>query len=65
VDLADVAAVIGGLHPAYTGGPFNYLRQIGLAALSDRLAAASAEYRQRFAVPEFQPALLERLLKRA
>ncbi|PKO88883.1 MAG: hypothetical protein CVU18_05995 [Betaproteobacteria bacterium HGW-Betaproteobacteria-12] len=44
---------------------FNYLRQIGLAALSDRLAAASAEYRQRFAVPEFQPALLERLLKRA
>jgi len=64
VDLADVAAVIGGLHPAYTGGPFNYLRQIGLAPLSSRLATASDDFRQSFAVPEFQPALLERLLKK-
>lgn len=65
VDVADVAAVIAGLHPAYTGGPFNYLRQLGLENLSSRVAAASIEYRQLFAVPEFLPALLERLLKKA
>ncbi|MBS0368900.1 MAG: enoyl-CoA hydratase/isomerase family protein [Proteobacteria bacterium] len=65
VDLADVAAVIAGLHPAYSGGPFNYLRQLGLENLSSRVAAASAEYRQLFAVPEFLPALLDRMLKKA
>lgn len=64
VDLADVAAVIAGLHPAYSGGPFTYLRQLGLENLSSKVAAASAEYRQLFAVPEFLPALLERMLKK-
>ena len=65
VDLADVVAVIAGQHPAYSGGPFNYLRQLGLEKLSSRVAATSAEYRQLFAVPEFLPALLERMLKKA
>lgn len=35
-ELADVAAVIGGLFPSYAGGPFTHARQIGAAALAKR-----------------------------
>lgn len=65
VDLADVAAVIAGFHPAYSGGPFNYLRQMGLENLSSRVAAASSQFHQLFAAPELLPAFLERILKKA
>jgi 3-hydroxyacyl-CoA dehydrogenase/enoyl-CoA hydratase/3-hydroxybutyryl-CoA epimerase len=51
-DLADVAAVIAGLHPAYTGGPFNYLRQCGAASLRLRSAAAAAREPRLFALPK-------------
>ena len=39
VELIDVAAVLAGLHPAYTGGPFTYLMQTGREKM---MAAASA-----------------------
>lgn len=39
--LVDVAAVLAGLHPAWTGGPYNYLREIGHDAIQDRIAAQS------------------------
>jgi len=39
-ELADVAAVIGGLFPPYAGGPFNYLKQRGLKNLRDQAAVA-------------------------
>jgi 3-hydroxyacyl-CoA dehydrogenase/enoyl-CoA hydratase/3-hydroxybutyryl-CoA epimerase len=48
--IADSAAVIAGLHPPYTGGPFSYLRQRGAAAI--RGAATAAGPRGLFAVPE-------------
>lgn len=50
-DLADVAAVIGGLHAAYTGGPYNYLRQLGGGAVRARAAAAEGKDAKLFAVP--------------
>jgi len=33
-ELADVAAVVGGLFPSYAGGPFTHARQLGAAALA-------------------------------
>ena len=50
-DLADVAAVIGGLHAAYTGGPYNYLRQVGGAAVRARATAGACKDAHLFAVP--------------
>ena len=50
-ELADVAAVIGGLHAAYTGGPFNYIRQLGGGAVRARAAAAEGKDAALFAVP--------------
>ena len=41
-ELADVAAVIGGLFPPYAGGPFNFLQQSGLEKLRLQAASASA-----------------------
>ncbi|WP_293373257.1 enoyl-CoA hydratase-related protein [Nevskia sp.] len=49
-ELADVAAVIGGLFPSYAGGPFTYARQIGAAALA-RLAGDDAAIAAFFAEP--------------
>jgi 3-hydroxyacyl-CoA dehydrogenase / enoyl-CoA hydratase / 3-hydroxybutyryl-CoA epimerase len=37
--IADSAVVIAGLHPPYTGGPFEYLRQRGAAAIRQAAAA--------------------------
>ncbi|MBL6750042.1 MAG: enoyl-CoA hydratase/isomerase family protein [Nevskia sp.] len=51
IALADVAAVISGLHPAYTGGPYNYLRQSTAAELRKRAAVAAVRNAELFAVP--------------
>lgn len=52
ISLSDSAAVIAGLHPPHTGGPFEYLRQRGPAAI--RLAAAESLRRHGalFALPD-------------
>jgi 3-hydroxyacyl-CoA dehydrogenase/enoyl-CoA hydratase/3-hydroxybutyryl-CoA epimerase len=50
-DLADTAAVIAGVHPAYTGGPFNYLRECGEADVRARAGRAAARNPDLFAVP--------------
>lgn len=49
-ELADVAAVIGGLFPSYAGGPFTYARQIGPSALA-KLAGDDAAIAAFFAEP--------------
>ncbi len=49
-ELADVAAVIGGLFPSYAGGPYTYARQIGAAALA-KLAGDDAAIAAFFAEP--------------
>jgi 3-hydroxyacyl-CoA dehydrogenase / enoyl-CoA hydratase / 3-hydroxybutyryl-CoA epimerase len=51
-DLADVAAVIAGFAPAYTGGPFAYLRQCGFADVRARAKRAGQEYGALFDIPE-------------
>jgi 3-hydroxyacyl-CoA dehydrogenase/enoyl-CoA hydratase/3-hydroxybutyryl-CoA epimerase len=58
IELADVAAVIAGLHPAYTGGPFNYLRQCGLDGLRSGTAERDLAL---FRVPDCLPALIAHL----
>ncbi len=50
-ELADVAVVLSGLYPSYTGGPFNYLRQIGSEALRRRAIEAAPKCAWMFAVP--------------
>jgi 3-hydroxyacyl-CoA dehydrogenase/enoyl-CoA hydratase/3-hydroxybutyryl-CoA epimerase len=65
--IADSAAVIAGLHPPYTGGPFEYLRQRGAAAIREaaailEAAPASGGHRGHlFAVPERLDELLAAL----
>lgn len=49
-ELADVAAVVGGLFPSYAGGPFTHARQIGAAALA-KLAGNDAAIAAFFAEP--------------
>jgi hypothetical protein len=49
--LADTAAVIAGFHPAYTGGPFTYLRQSAASNLRHRAHRARAEFGELFATP--------------
>jgi len=49
-ELADVAAVIGGLFPSYAGGPFTHARQIGAAALT-KLVGDDAAIAAFFAEP--------------
>ncbi|MET0986339.1 MAG: hypothetical protein ABW034_13125, partial [Steroidobacteraceae bacterium] len=49
--LADSAAVIGGLHPAYTGGPFCYLRQRPLSTIRAAAARAAVTHPEQFALP--------------
>jgi 3-hydroxyacyl-CoA dehydrogenase/enoyl-CoA hydratase/3-hydroxybutyryl-CoA epimerase len=53
--LVDTAAVIAGVHPAYTGGPFNYLHACGPADVRARAARASARSPELFAVPSRLP----------
>jgi 3-hydroxyacyl-CoA dehydrogenase/enoyl-CoA hydratase/3-hydroxybutyryl-CoA epimerase len=51
-DLADVAAVIAGFAPAYTGGPFAYLRQCSCADVRARAQRAAREYGALFDIPK-------------
>jgi 3-hydroxyacyl-CoA dehydrogenase/enoyl-CoA hydratase/3-hydroxybutyryl-CoA epimerase len=51
VEIADVAAVLSGMHPAYTGGPFNYLRQMGAARIQAKAAEAAQRPSSLFSVP--------------
>ena len=51
VDTADVAAVLSGMHPAYTGGPFTYLCQSGLAEIKVRTAEAAQRQESLFSLP--------------
>jgi 3-hydroxyacyl-CoA dehydrogenase / enoyl-CoA hydratase / 3-hydroxybutyryl-CoA epimerase len=50
--IADSAAVIAGLHPPYTGGPFEYLRQRGAAAIRSAAAASHESNASLFQVPD-------------
>jgi 3-hydroxyacyl-CoA dehydrogenase / enoyl-CoA hydratase / 3-hydroxybutyryl-CoA epimerase len=50
--IADSAAVIAGLHPPYTGGPFEYLRQRGAAAVRSAAAASHGAPASLFRVPD-------------
>ncbi len=60
-ELADVAVVSAGIAPAYSGGPFTYLKQFGLDKVTADAASAAASDAQLFAAP----ADLERFLKTA
>jgi hypothetical protein len=50
--LADTAAVIAGFMPAYTGGPFAYLRHCGFADVWARANRAGQEYGALFDIPD-------------
>jgi 3-hydroxyacyl-CoA dehydrogenase/enoyl-CoA hydratase/3-hydroxybutyryl-CoA epimerase len=52
VDLADVACVIAGVHPSFTGGPFNYLRQLGSDRIRAKARSASERSGLAFRVPD-------------
>ena len=58
IENADVAAVLSGMHPAFTGGPFTYLRQTGF----EQIAAKAAHAAQRHSTALFSlPSGLESL----
>jgi 3-hydroxyacyl-CoA dehydrogenase/enoyl-CoA hydratase/3-hydroxybutyryl-CoA epimerase len=50
--IADSVAVTAGLHPAYTGGPFNYLKQRGVTAITADARKASARHGDAFEIPD-------------
>jgi 3-hydroxyacyl-CoA dehydrogenase/enoyl-CoA hydratase/3-hydroxybutyryl-CoA epimerase len=50
-ELADVAVVTAGLYPSYTGGPFNYTRQLGLENLLRRAHDAAPKKPMLFEWP--------------
>jgi 3-hydroxyacyl-CoA dehydrogenase/enoyl-CoA hydratase/3-hydroxybutyryl-CoA epimerase len=58
--IADSAAVVAGLVPAYTGGPFTYLCQRGASAVRARAAEAARLRQSLFAVSDSLEALLAR-----
>lgn len=51
VETADVAAVLSGMHPAYTGGPFTYLRQTGLTQIQTKAEDAAQRHQSLFRLP--------------
>jgi hypothetical protein len=59
--IADAATVIAGFHPAYTGGPFNYLVERGAAAVAAQAAIAAERHGPAFAVSGELAALLSEL----
>jgi 3-hydroxyacyl-CoA dehydrogenase/enoyl-CoA hydratase/3-hydroxybutyryl-CoA epimerase len=50
-ELADVACVIAGFSPPYTGGPFTYLRQLDFADLRARASRAAQRHGRLFEMP--------------
>jgi len=50
--IADSVAVAAGVHPAYTGGPFNYLKQRGATAITDEARQSSVRHGAGFEVPD-------------
>ena len=50
-EIADVAVVSAGLAPAYSGGPFTFLRQYGADGVRAQAAAAKARDAALFEVP--------------
>ncbi len=64
-ELADVAAVLGGLYPAFAGGPFTYVKQQGADALQTRAAVAASKDADLFAVPAQLQQLLAQGLQAA
>ncbi len=59
--IADSAAVIAGLHPAYTGGPFEFLRQRGAAAIRSAAAVSHGSSASLFQVPDRLDELIDAL----
>ena len=57
-DFGDVAAVTAGLYPAYTGGPFNWLRQMGEADIRSLADGTALKAPELCAVPEALPRFL-------
>jgi 3-hydroxyacyl-CoA dehydrogenase/enoyl-CoA hydratase/3-hydroxybutyryl-CoA epimerase len=51
LESADVAAVLSGMHPAFTGGPFTYLRQTGLERIQAMAAIALQRHKTLFRFP--------------
>jgi len=51
VDVADVASVLAGFFPAYTGGPFTYLRQRTVVDVRASASRAAARYGALFDMP--------------
>jgi 3-hydroxyacyl-CoA dehydrogenase/enoyl-CoA hydratase/3-hydroxybutyryl-CoA epimerase len=60
-DIADVAAVLAGIAPAYTGGPFTYLRQMGLARVQQEASGGTQCHASLFRLPENSEALFKPL----
>jgi 3-hydroxyacyl-CoA dehydrogenase / enoyl-CoA hydratase / 3-hydroxybutyryl-CoA epimerase len=50
--IADSLAVTAGLHPAYTGGPYSYLKQRGQARISAEARKARERYGAAFELPD-------------
>jgi 3-hydroxyacyl-CoA dehydrogenase/enoyl-CoA hydratase/3-hydroxybutyryl-CoA epimerase len=58
IGIADSAAVVAGFLPAYTGGPFTYLSQRGVASIRESAAKARGVDGCSFAVPDALEALV-------
>jgi len=50
-ELADVAAVIAGVHPPFTGGPFTYLQQKGAEAIRQQALPLAGRHAALFGIP--------------
>jgi 3-hydroxyacyl-CoA dehydrogenase/enoyl-CoA hydratase/3-hydroxybutyryl-CoA epimerase len=50
--IADSIAVTAGFHPAYTGGPYNYLKQRGEAVIAAEARKAKERYGAAFELPD-------------
>jgi 3-hydroxyacyl-CoA dehydrogenase len=51
VEAVDVAAVLSGMHPAFTGGPFTFLRQMGLERIQASVTDAAQRHTALFSLP--------------
>lgn len=51
VEAVDVAAVLSGVHPAFTGGPFTFLRQMGVERVQGSVTDAAQRHPELFHLP--------------